>query len=98
VVQLLQANLSGMVAITPQGGKVSRMNAAAVGWQAGDWLLNRNAGWTEPFIEQLLMFPNARHDDQLDMMSQAAVWLSERQRRNPTSWHVTNAFTGESIF
>ncbi len=97
VVQLLQANLSRIVAITPQGGKVSRMHAAAVGWQAGDWYVDRNAGWAEPFIEQLLMFPNARHDDQVDMMSQAAVWLSENRRHVPT-FRVSNAFTGETIY
>jgi len=97
VVQLLQANLSRIVAITPQGGKVSRMHAAAVGWQAGDWYVDRNAGWAEPFIEQLLMFPNARNDDQVDMMSQASVWLSENRRHVPT-FRVSNAFTGETIY
>jgi predicted phage terminase large subunit-like protein len=97
VIQLLQSHLANVVAITPQGGKTSRMHAAAVGWQAGDWYVDRNAGWAEPFIEQLMMFPNARNDDQVDMMTQAAVWLSEN-RHNDLGWRVTNAFTGAVIF
>jgi hypothetical protein len=47
----------------------------APGWQAGDWLLDRNAAWTEPLVEQVTMFPNAAHDDMADMMTQASAWL-----------------------
>jgi predicted phage terminase large subunit-like protein len=97
VIQLLQANVSGVIAVNPQGGKASRMHAAAVGWQAGEWYVDRNASWTEPFLGQLMMFPNARNDDQCDMMSQAAVWLSENRRSTPI-WRVSNAFTGETIY
>jgi hypothetical protein len=49
----------------------SRMEAE---WQAGDWFVDRNAAWTEPLVEQLTMFPNARNDDMADMMSQASAW------------------------
>jgi phage terminase large subunit-like protein len=41
-----------------QGGKVARMFAAAPEWQAGDWFLDRNAAWTEPFVEHVITFPN----------------------------------------
>jgi predicted phage terminase large subunit-like protein len=61
--------------VNPQGGKTARMFAAAAEWQAGDWYVDRNAAWTEPFIEQITMFPNAKHDDMADAMSQAAAWL-----------------------
>jgi predicted phage terminase large subunit-like protein len=63
-----------VIEINPQGGKTARMFTAAE-WQAGDWLVDRNAAWTEPFVEQLIMFPNAAHDDMADMMSQASAWL-----------------------
>src|SRR2546422_1795448 len=75
IIQRLKVNLPGVVEIDPQGGKVARMFAAAPEWQAGDWYVLRNAAWTEPFIEQITMFPAARNDDMCDMMSQAAAWL-----------------------
>jgi predicted phage terminase large subunit-like protein len=75
VVQRLKINLPGVIAINPQGGKVARIFAAAPEWQAGDWYVDRNAAWTEPFVEQITMFPNGRHDDEADMMSQASAWL-----------------------
>lgn len=91
VVQRLKLNLPGVIAINPQGGKTARMFAAAPEWQAGDWYVDRNAAWTEPFLEQITAFPNAAHDDMADMMSQAAAWLL--QASLPTV-RIYNAFTG----
>ena len=75
VVQQLRKSVPGVVEIEPQGGKVSRMFAAAPEWQAGDWRVDRNAAWAEPFVAQLTAFPNAAHDDMVDMATQAAIWL-----------------------
>jgi len=76
VIQRLKVNLPGVVEINPQGGgKIARMFAATAEWQAGDWYVGRNAAWTEPFIEQITMFPNAAYDDMADAMSQASAWL-----------------------
>jgi predicted phage terminase large subunit-like protein len=92
VIQRLRSNVSGVIEINPQGGKTARMFAVAPEWQAGDWLLDRNGSWTEVFIEQVTMFPQARNDDMCDSMSQAASWLL--QRTVPTV-RIFNAFTGE---
>jgi len=94
VVQRLKVNLPGVIEINPQGGKIARMFAAAAEWQAGDWFVDRNAAWSEPFIEQITMFPNAAHDDMADAMSQASAWLLQHRRRG---WMVTDAFTGRVI-
>jgi predicted phage terminase large subunit-like protein len=91
VIQRLKVNMPGVIEINPQGGKTARMFAAAAEWQAGDWLVDRNAAWTEPFIEQLTMFPNAAHDDMADMMSQASAWLLQA---NIHTVQICNAFTG----
>src|SRR5260370_29722408 len=53
VIQRLKLNLPGVIEINPQGGKIARMFAAAAEWQAGDWLVDRNAAWIEPLVEQL---------------------------------------------
>ena len=84
MVQRLKVNLPGVVEINPQGGKIARMFAAAE-WQAGDWFVDRNAAWSEPFIEQITMFPNAAHDDMADAMSQASAWLLQLPIRT-TYW------------
>jgi predicted phage terminase large subunit-like protein len=75
IIQRLKVNIPGVIEVNPEGGKIARMFAAAAGWQSGDWFVDRNAAWAEPFIEQITMFPAARHDDMADAMSQAAAWL-----------------------
>jgi predicted phage terminase large subunit-like protein len=95
VIQRLKVNLPGVVAINPQGGKMARMCAAAPEFQAGDWFVSRNAAWTEAFVDQITTFPNARHDDMCDMMTQAAAWLLQRRGRG---WQMTDAFSGRVIY
>ena len=70
------------------------MFAVAPEWQSGDWYVDRNAAWTEPFIEQITMFPNARNDDMADMMSQASARLALASFPTVT---ISNAFTGEVL-
>ncbi len=93
VIQRLKANISGVVEVNPQGGKIARMFAVAPEWQAGDWFVDR-AAWTEAFVEQIVMFPRAKNDDMCDAMSQAAAWLLGRIV-HPTV--IYNAFTGKSL-
>lgn len=75
VIQELKKDTPGVVEIEPQGGKVARVFAVAPQWQAHDWYVDRNAAWAEPFVQQITMFPTAAHDDMVDMMSQAGIWL-----------------------
>lgn len=77
VVQRLRSNVSGVVEVNPQGGKTARLFAAQPEWQAGDWLVDRNAAWAGPFVEQVTMVPGAAHDDMADAMSQSAIWLQQ---------------------
>lgn len=88
IIERLKLTVPGVVAINPQGGKVARMFAAAPEWQAGDWYVDRNAAWTEPFIEQITTFPNAAHDDMCDVMSQAASWLLQASFPTVAWWPV----------
>jgi predicted phage terminase large subunit-like protein len=75
IIAHLKEHVSGVIALNPEGGKLARMVAAAPEWQARDWFLDRTAAWKEPLLQQLTMFPNARHDDMCDAISQAAIWL-----------------------
>ena len=95
VVQRLKVNLPGVIAINPQGGKVARMFAVVPEFQAGDWVVDRNAAWTEPFVEQITMFPGAVHDDMADAMSQASAWLPQHR---DSGWRMTDAFSGRVIY
>ena len=73
IIQRLKANVAGVAAINPLGGKVARMFAPPE-WQVGDWYVDRHPAWTEPFIGQITTFPNATHD------------MAERLKGNPVGY------------
>jgi predicted phage terminase large subunit-like protein len=96
VIERLKRTVSGVIGVNPEGGKTARLFAAAAEWEAGNWYVNRDASWAEPFIEQITGFPNSPNDDMADAMSQAACWLLKR-RPGPIVV-MSNAFTGEILY
>ncbi len=75
VIRHLQDAIPGIIAVNPEGGKMSRMMAAAPEFQANNWFFDRTGAWTNRAIDQLCLFPNAKNDDIVDSVSQAAIWL-----------------------
>jgi predicted phage terminase large subunit-like protein len=63
----------------PEGSKADRMVAQSAKIEAGHVHLPREADWLDIFLLELLAFPNGRHDDQVDSVSQFLTWSSLRQ-------------------
>lgn len=62
----------------PEMDKISRMHGVAGQIEAGQLLLPEDAPWLATFKSELLGFPNARHDDQADALSQLMNWALQR--------------------
>lgn len=75
------AMLAGYVVMAKPvtGDKLTRAEPFAAQAEAGNVKLVRGA-WNEAFLEEVGMFPNARHDDQVDAASDAFSDLVETQR------------------
>ena len=75
VVQMLTHEIPGILAVTPQGGKVARATAVSPMIEAGNVCLPHPhiAPWVNDFIEECAAFPNGTHDDQVDSMTQALM-------------------------
>ena len=67
------------IPVRPEGGKLERMSAQTAKIEAGHVHLPDNAPWLPEFLSELLAFPNGRHDDQVDSVSQFLFWW---QREN----------------
>ena len=88
VVNTLQKEIRGILAVTPEGGKRSRAAAVQPQVEAGQVLLPRprfadgqlrtEYAWVEDFVEQCSLFPKGEHDDDVDAMTQALVYLQKR--------------------
>ena len=62
----------------PDGGKEDRLARASFRIEAGDLYLPRDAPWRAEFERELLGFPYTKHDDQVDALSQALVYLADQ--------------------
>jgi predicted phage terminase large subunit-like protein len=88
VVSALQNEVRGILAVTPEGGKWSRAAAVQPQIEAGQVLLPRprfadgqlrtEYAWVEDFVEQCSVFPKGEHDDDVDAMTQALVYMQKR--------------------
>jgi predicted phage terminase large subunit-like protein len=88
VVSALQKDIRGILAVTPEGGKWSRAAAVQPQVEAGQVLLPRprfadgqlrtEYVWVEDFVEQCCLFPKGEHDDDVDALTQALVYLQKR--------------------
>ena len=70
------------IGIQPEGDKLSRTEAQLTDFESGRVLLPRHAPWLGEFLNELLAFPNSRHDDQVDSVTQFLGWQRGRQRRH----------------
>ena len=66
------------IAKRPERDKLARLLAQAARFEAGQIHLPENAPWLATYLNELLGFPNAPHDDQIDATSQALNWLTAR--------------------
>ena len=80
VIQMLKNEISGLIAVNPMGGKVSRAQAVSPDIEAGNVYLPSPsiAPWVHDFVEECAVFPNGKNDDQVDAMTQAIMRLRKK--------------------
>lgn len=80
VISALRHELGALIAVNPEGGKVSRANAVSPWAEAGNVYLPdpSTAPWVHDFIEECAAFPAGANDDQVDQMTQALIRLVGR--------------------
>lgn len=88
IIQVLrEQSVGGIVAVRPDGSKEARVQAVSFSIEAGNVYLPEKEQYTWDFIEQCASFPNGKHDDMVDSMSQALSRLvftgGQRERYTP---------------
>lgn len=88
IVEVLQREFSGIIPINPEGGKIARANAVSPSFESGNVYFPKNKQWLYDYETELVSFPNAEHDDDVDCTTQAvnrlrnitAIEMSEEQK------------------
>ena len=84
LIQELRANTSlNIVPITPKDDKATRMMAESPAIESGRVLIPSEAVWLADFQHEMVHFPNSKHDDQVDSLSQFLCWAKKRENKPP---------------
>jgi predicted phage terminase large subunit-like protein len=81
VIQMLRHKVTGLIAVEPQGGKISRAHAAAPEVESGNVYLPHPAlyPWVSDFIDSCAGFPNMANDDDVDAFTQAMIRMASKR-------------------
>lgn len=72
-----------LIAINPVADKITRLAAVSSMIEAGRMALPNKAAWLTDYETEMLTFPNAPHDDQVDSTSQFLDWIRSRSVATP---------------
>lgn len=67
-----------IIGVKPTAEKVTRFVAITNFFESGLVLLPPEAPWLEDYLKEILAFPSARYDDQVDSTTLAMEWFRER--------------------
>jgi predicted phage terminase large subunit-like protein len=81
---VLRTKVPGLIPVEPMGGKVVRAHAVTAVFEAGNVFIPDSsvASWVNDYIEEMVSFPSAPHDDQVDATTQANAYYNERGHFN----------------
>src|SRR5579871_990873 len=97
VISSLRSRIPGLLAINPEGGKIARAQAVTPYIESGNVFLPHPAiaPWVDGFIEECAIFPNGRHDNQVDQMTQALRRIRTKPTRISVSLTPLSSYAGE---
>jgi len=76
--ELRQSSMLPLIPIIPKSDKVTRLSMVSVEFETGNVVLPEYSHWLDDYVNQLMLFPNAKHDDMVDSTSQFLAWAKER--------------------
>jgi len=76
---LKQETKLSIIPFMPDGDKATRMIGQTPKIESGRVFIPEKSSWLQDFEHEMAQFPNGKHDDQIDSMSQALQWLGTLQ-------------------
>ena len=73
--EMIQEGLHAVTRYQPQSDKIMRMHAQTAMIENGFVHLPKEAGWLAEYLHELTVFPNGKHDDQVDSTAQMLDWF-----------------------
>lgn len=77
IIDTLQVEIGGIIAVEPDGGKEARASAVQPLIESGNVYLPEEDGTIDQYVGEFASFPKGKHDDEVDSTSQALRYLAE---------------------
>lgn len=85
--ELIRDGLHGLTKYDPEGDKIMRMHAQTAMIENGFVYLPEKAAWLDQYLHEMSVFPNGKHNDQVDSTSQFLDWFKQAsQEFAPARW------------
>ncbi len=81
IIQSLRHEGKSLYAYKPTADKHTRLISITDILESGFVYLPKKAPWLDDFLLEITRFPNAKHDDQVDALSQGLNWLTSNYRQ-----------------
>lgn len=92
ILEILQQNIAAVIPFDPGiNDKEARLRSGTPKMESGKVKIPSDANgemWLEPFLSQLLSFPYVDHDDMVDAVSQAMIYLYLSNKKNKTEYDI----------
>ncbi|MCX4025064.1 phage terminase large subunit [Endozoicomonas sp. SM1973] len=70
-----------IIAIEPEGDKLTRMSSQSATIEAGKVFLPESGCWLVDYEREIFVFPLSEHDDQVDSTSQFLKWVNDHKQQ-----------------
>ena len=82
IIETIKKDINKVIAINPTESKEARFEAISVLFESGNIYFPHPdiCPWINDFIDEIIVFPNGKHDDRVDSMTQALNWLDKKTR------------------
>lgn len=75
IINVLKQELTGVKGINPKDSKEARLHSIVHFFETHNIIFDKNLKDIDTLINELLFFPNAKHDDEVDALTQAIMQL-----------------------
>lgn len=95
IIDSLREKIPRLIEVEPDGSKVERAEAVIPLWKSGTVLIPHPdiCPWINDFINEHKVFPNGKHDDQVDSGTQAVHYLDKNVGRGMPPKDEQNTFS-----
>ncbi|MDN6672512.1 MAG: phage terminase large subunit, partial [Staphylococcus equorum] len=88
VIATLKREVNGIIPVNPQGSKVARAQAVTPVIESGNVFLPKHKEFSYDLIEEAAAFPNGKHDDAVDSLSQALSRMANKRQAGISSTNI----------